>query len=258
MLYIVGAVIAWIGICLQLRHDSKEREKERKQAVRQDIYLFAAEQIGKMLEYIANFYDTNEETPREYTVAMERIHMIGGDETIKAAVALNDHIVQAFCELIPERRKIDLLEQELQGLQERAQASLRKMDKSIEEMREYNLEGNIDTQKWAVMQADYEFGNKQLQEIHDGLREGYERQVGLISNLAGKCMQRTQQAEELVSPLIVAARKELNAPFDEQAYQRMLGASHKKWKDNIDEYIRSMRAEFEELLKRASRAELEG
>lgn len=246
---IVGAAIAWIGVCLQLRHDSKQKEKERQMALRQDVYLCAAKEIGKLLEYLANFYDTSEPSPKEYTPAIEQIYVIGTDETVKAAAELNDHLVQAFYELIPERQGIDMLGQKLQSLHELQQARLREIDKSIEEMKEYNLQGNVDTQKWAVIQAQYELADQQLQETLNDLREGLNRQLKLIGELAGRCMQRTQRAEELLTPLIVAIRKELDTPFDEEGYKRMLKLSHEKWKVNVGKYVSSMRNKFEEVMK---------
>jgi hypothetical protein len=249
---IVGAVITWIGVCLQLRHDSKEREKERQQTIRQKTYLFGAEQIGKLLEYVANFYDVTEAGPREYTTAMEQINIIGSDETIKAANALNDHMVQALYELIPEKQEINFLQQELKGLQESMQKKQKEIDKNLEEMKEYNLQGKVDTRKWAVIQANYKSADGQLQEILDELKSGCEKQLVLINELAGKCFHKAQRAEELLIPFIIAVRKELNAPFDEQTFQNMMKVSHEKWEDNVEVYRASMQDKFEQLFKKAT------
>ena len=52
----IAGVLTWVGIFLQLRHDSKEREKERKMSLRRNVYLSAAEKIGQQLFYLSNFY----------------------------------------------------------------------------------------------------------------------------------------------------------------------------------------------------------
>ena len=77
---IAGAMIAWIGVYLQLRHQSKEGEKERQMALRRDVYLFVTKQIGEMLDYLANFYSMTGPAPRDYTPAIEQVHIVGTDE----------------------------------------------------------------------------------------------------------------------------------------------------------------------------------
>ncbi len=49
---IVGGLLALIPVWLQLRHATKERERERQMALRRDVYLLAMQQIAKMLDYL--------------------------------------------------------------------------------------------------------------------------------------------------------------------------------------------------------------
>ena len=52
---IIGTLLSWIPVFLQLRHDSKER----RISLLRDIYLSAAEKIAQEINYIANFYITD-------------------------------------------------------------------------------------------------------------------------------------------------------------------------------------------------------
>ncbi|HUW19648.1 MAG TPA: hypothetical protein VMW16_10130 [Sedimentisphaerales bacterium] len=245
---IVGAMIAWISVCLQLRHDAREREKEREMSLRQEVYLFAAEQIGKFLEYLSNLYQTSEGTPKEYSSAMERVHIIATDETLKAAADLNDHLVKVLCEVVPARHEIVLLGRQLESLGRAHERRLREVDKTLEQMREYNLQGEVDSQKWAVIQANYDFADKELSQILEQIRESCIKQMKLTNDLAIKCMEGTVEVEELLAAFTVAVRKELNTPLDEAAYKRRLKVSHEKWKEGVAKYIASMRSKYEQVL----------
>ena len=106
---VIGAVMAWVPLRSQLKHDSKEREKERKMSLRRDVYLLAAEKIGQQLSYLASYYQTQESYPKGYEEARAKINLIGGSETVISVNKFNDHLVKAYCELGPERQKIDFL-----------------------------------------------------------------------------------------------------------------------------------------------------
>ena len=41
---VIGGVLTWIPLRWQLKHDSKEKERERQMSLRRDVYLFAADE----------------------------------------------------------------------------------------------------------------------------------------------------------------------------------------------------------------------
>lgn len=206
---IIGAVLAWVPLHRQLKHDSKEREEERQMSLRRDVYLFAAEVIGQQLSYLMNFYDTKESSPKGYEEAITKIHIIGNNETVAAINEFNDHMIESFCELIPKKDEINFLEQRGNLLTEGLKKDLQEIEKSIEDFKKI-----------------------------------CDEKAKLTYKLAGECQQKAQLAEELLTPVIVAIRKELNAPFDEKAYRAMMKISHNKWKDNVEKYIASMKEKY--------------
>ena len=225
---VIGAMLAWIPLRWQLHHDSKERERERMMSLRRDVYLSAAHKIGQLLGYLTNFFQTNESTPEGYYEAIQQIQIIGSDETIMALNQFNDHIVKAFLELIPQKDEINLLEDR----------------------------GNL------VMSC-IKGAEESVQEIKKRFNEFtkiFDEKTKLTYELAGKCQQKTQLAEELLTPVVVAIRKELNTAFDEDAYRAMMKVSHNKWKENVEKHIASMKDRYKKgmliLLKDANISEL--
>jgi len=182
----------------------------------------------RALGYLANFYQTREGPPEGYNEAIQQIHIIGSDETIVALNQFNDHIVDAFLELIPQKDEINLLEERgnlVTGRLQGTEKSIQEIEKSLEEFKKI-----------------------------------FDEKIKLTYELAGKCQEKTQLAEELLTPVIFAIRKELNAAFDEEAYRAMMKISHNKWKGNVAKYIASMEDRYKQgmriLLKDANMSEL--
>lgn len=213
---IIGAVLSWIPMRWQLKNASKEKERERRMSLRRDVYLFAAEVIGQQLSYLANFYQTEESSPKGYTEAITKIHIIGNNETVAAMNEFNDHMAEAFWELIPQKEQIDILEQA----------------------------GNL-----LLSPERVALDSKEPQEMLKEFKEIYDKKMKLTYELAGECNQKAQLADELLTPVIVAIRKELDSPFDEEAYRAMMKPSHNKWKKNIEKYIASMKENYTQGMK---------
>jgi len=210
---IIGALLSWIPVILQLRHDAKERERERQMSLRRDVYLFATQKIGQLLGYLTDFYQTEEGLPEGYNEAIEQIRIIGSDETIVAINKFNDHMVDAFSELSPQKEEIRFLEERGKFV---TSPELLKLKSIVE-----------------------------IQESLEKFKKVFAEKIKLTYELAGKCQQKTQLAEELLTPLVVAIRKELNTPFDEKAYRVMMKVSHSRWRENLEKYVASMKDSYE-------------
>ena len=241
---IIGAVLSWIPLLLGLKHDSREREKERQMSLRRDVYLSAAEKIGQQLSYLTNFYQTGDPLPKGYEEAITKIHIIGNNETVNSVNKFNDCLVKAYCELGPEKQEFNFLGMESDNIIKFTQEAAVGVNKSLEDMKEYNLSGVINPQKWSYIQGEYDLHCKHRDQSLKELDKNIDKQLNLTYNLAIKCRQKTQLAEELLTPVIVAIRKELNTPFDEDAYRAMMKISQDKWKKNLEKYIASMKEKW--------------
>jgi hypothetical protein len=246
---IVGGLLAVIPVLLTLRHETKEREKERQITLRRDVYLPAMQQIPKMLNYLCSLYNTAQSHSDEYASAIDQICVVGNDETVQAAIRLSNHVSQAFCELMPEKLEIDLGANALKGLQETEERQAKEAARWLEEMKQCNLQGEVDPQKWTIIKGALELADQQRGEIIKEIRTALNARLKLISALALKCMERTREAYQLLTPLIIAVRKELKCPFDEKAFRQIQQVSDAQWKQNMEAYISAVNAKSENLLK---------
>lgn len=214
---IIGGSLTWVGIYLQLRHDSKEKEKERKMSLRKDIFLLLMKDIGQMLYSLAYFYHQDISSPGGSHTAMVQVDLIGKKETIQATNELNDQIAKAFFELIPEKEEITILYEKINDESDLVAKGLKDVSKCVEEV------------------------TKLVEEI-----------VVRVDKLAGKCQKQCKLCQKLFVSVIVAMREELDIKFDEAAYLAMMGKSHSEWEEDFQKYTASMNRIPETLIQRLS------
>lgn len=208
----LGAILSWVPLYFQLKHNSKEKEKERVMSLRRDVYLSMVKNIGYMMDYIVSFYQLGVNSPEEFGSSIHQVEIIGTNETIAALNNLNDHIVEAVQELIPKREEILVLDNRLETI-------LGFIEKDI----------SLDLKK----------------DFHC-YKEIVDKKIELTYDLAGECQRKAQLAELLITSVIVEIRKEMKTPFDEAKYKSMMEASHKKWEVNTEKYISTMKNAYHE------------
>lgn len=243
---LIAGVLPWIGIYVQLRHDSKER----RTSLLRDIYLSVAEKIGLYIHYLNNFYTGYLDQPQGYKEAISKLNILGTGETITVVNTFNDYLIKAMLLLIPLQERIELLNRENQICYNFAQKASQGMDKAINKMEEYNSQGVIDKTKWTYVEADLEFAKNERIALMEKYKITSNEIIKLTCELAEKCHQIAQEAEELEIPIIKAIRKELSFPFDERAYREMLHISNIKWDENTQEYIASKKELSKEIVNK--------
>lgn len=213
---VAGGLLAWIPLRRQLKHDSKERKKERQMSLCRDVYLPAMETIGQQLQYLANLYNTNEPQPKGYTEAILQIQVIGSDETIATINKFNDYLATALLELNPLATDIIVLEARSK--------SIEKFPGGTEE------EINENIQKYIKI---------------------FEQKNKLTGELAVRCQEKIQVADELLTPVIVAIRKEMvGTPFDKEAFRAMKKISNENWKHEVEKYLVAVKDKEKEFLQK--------
>ena len=102
---IIGTLLSWIPVVLQLKHDSTEK----RISLLRDIYLSAAEKIGQEISYLANFYTGYDDQPQEYNEAISKLNILGTGETITVVNTFNDYLIKVMYVLIPLNERINYL-----------------------------------------------------------------------------------------------------------------------------------------------------
>lgn len=231
----------------QFEYERELRNRDRELALRKDIYLAATEAISAGLESVAKMADleipTNEisEGYLRRAPAIAKIHVIGNEDTLKAVINISSELAKTHMQLGVKRALLLSKKQEITSLDEMIAKFGQERDRMLELMTQYNLQGLVDQQLWETIVGNFEFEAKRI----DGtLEQKTKLSAALIAdqlNCVKECVEELNRLSRLLVSVVVAVRKELELPLDEENYERMIEESITKQTDNVTQFLEQIR-----------------
>jgi hypothetical protein len=231
-----GSIITLFGVWLQsrseagrlkrqLQHDAEQREKERQMDLRREVFLGAAETLGRQSEYINlfskvdfDFWKDQEVLKGNIGIAY-KVQLIAGIDTIEAYARANQCWGSAILELAKMRLKIEEVKAELNGQESLIVLLSNHRDEALASMKAIVNSG---TQS----QDAYQFHRERFDDLQRDISGEVAKKAKLHSKLARLLMEisvvcMTSQAEFSKRLLAVnlAARREVDLPIDENRYR---------------------------------------
>lgn len=103
---VFGSGVALLAVVLTMRHEAKEKKKEREMALRREVYLGVVEAISSASVVLIKSFLADPQEACEILERLEaslgKIYIVGGDETVKAALETEDRLAKAFAALRPK------------------------------------------------------------------------------------------------------------------------------------------------------------
>src|SRR5579885_126801 len=255
----VGSVITLVGVLVQnlfenartkqrLKHEAKEREIERLQNTKRQIYLEAAVEFSKATKYLHRAFDfsfppnEHEALLAGYDSAIAKVHLIANLETIKALQLANEtfqaHVVQIYRTRRPYLQKIE----QLKALQVRMNEDLQTRQNLISRFEQAQRANPNDpelallSQKFSAVQAQIE----QMQMVRENLDKEIHEGTHVVHEATQIAVQEYSQKLRLVN---VAARKELALSFSDDGteYLSLLQASADRQTALVNEFMSELR-----------------
>ena len=152
--------------------------------------------------------------------------------------------------LIPLKDRIVNLEGENNNCYILIQEEGKRAEKAIKDMEEHNLHfspGTVDNTKWPLLKSNFDYAHNKNTQLIEEYKNTSDEIIRLTDELAEKCLNIAQEAEDLEIPSIKAIRKELSFPFDERAYREMIEMSNIEWEENLQKFIASKKDLYKEI-----------
>jgi len=235
----------------QFEYDRDLKSKERELALKKDVYLAAAEAVSQGIAVIGNF--ANFEMPDEAVVkpysekssVIAKVHVIGSFDAIKALNNFTNELSAIYFKLFTERARIfkDKVERDL--VFKNIELYARQRDGTLELMKQFNLEGSKDPQKWGVLQNSYQFEADSAQQCitqHGALSKQFSQKQLVFMK---QCVEYSQKVSVLIPPLLLAVRNELDLPLDEKAYQETVNAGISRQREAVNQFVKECADVFE-------------
>lgn len=238
---------------IQLDHDRQIKKQERELNLRKEIYLAAVEAISAGLGVIGRIgnlnisYDKLMESFADKSPSIAKVNVIANNDTIKALAAFMEELTSGLLRLSHERLKLSAVQQRISFIQKEIDKASDERDRMIGLMKEYNLEGSNDKQRWAIIEKNSEFERKRIEGLS---KEKSKLELELFPAqmvLARECQSESAVLANLLTPLIGCVRAELELPFDEISYAQVIEGSQKKQTVQINQFIADVARHLEQL-----------
>jgi hypothetical protein len=249
-----GSIITLFGVWLQsrseasrlkrqLKHDAEQREKERQMDLRREVFLGAAETLGKQSEYLNLFskvdfdFWKDQEVLRGCIGAANKVHLIAGSETIEAYVRASQSWAKAILQLSKSRLKIEEVKTELKMEEDLIAMLSTHRDETLSSIKAQGTSG-IQSQEL------HELHQKRFQDLQRQIEDSFGKKGKLHSKLARLLMQisvegvaaHVEFSEKLVA-VNLAARREVDLRIDENRYREFQALTAKEVQVSSDAFV---------------------
>jgi hypothetical protein len=232
----------------QLVHDQKLKDREREMSLRRDVYLEAAEAVQAGLIVINRFpnlelsHDKVIEGYIDKAPSMAKVHIIAKEETVNAVIGFTAELNAAFLRLFAKRVSLASERHQIEVLRAQVDSSLKDNARTLELIKQYNLDGLNDQNRWNWLQQNFDFEQKQVTEARqeaDSLAVTLSlKQLQYIQ----ECADETTKLGRLVAPMVFSVRKELELPINEVGYRRVTEEAATKQAENLKDFIQELKA----------------
>jgi len=142
----------------QLAQERELQKKEREMSLRKDIYLTAAEAISTGINAIGHFdnmeipYDKLTEAYLEKFPSIAKVHVIAGEETIKALVPLLSELGAVYLQLLAKRIPLAQQKNQITLLERQIETFGKERDRMVDLQKQLTLDGVFEPRPWENIQ----------------------------------------------------------------------------------------------------------
>lgn len=250
---IIGYVVAAKTLKKQLSHDSIEKDKERKQITKKEIYLQAVDNLSKAISYLGSIININLQNTnlydgfKDFFMSVSKISLISTEETIKAITELSTKYQTLILRLMPKLFSLNKIKIDIDIQNNFYNESQKEIKRVIMLMRENSESVNISPERFNRLNETYKFERGQS-DTFNGNRKDLNKQY-----LQGQVIFIKELIKEMkeVSPLINSTfynlRKELEIDTDIKYLNPIFEAQEKTINSELEKFIYYLSNLIEEL-----------
>ena len=242
---VVGSLFTIIGVVitnasnikrLRIQQDYEREMKAREYdlGLRKEVYLQAMEAISTGMTAIGRFGELNiphQELMRAYmdrSHAIAKVSIIGHKETIEAMVDFNQALIGAFVHLSSRRENVDLLQKQLSDIEQQAANANQEFDQLMSRLRENEVTGQLNSAQIEMLNGHVEQVKYRQSTLHQSEEELSNQLMPEIMQLVAQSIKELAPLDNKLAKVIGLIRNELDLPFDEEHYLKIMNAGHEK------------------------------
>lgn len=249
---IIGALIGIVATRMQLNHNSEERRLDRQAEIRRAVYLEAAEAIASSSEMLAgiakaNVFSKDFNTIVDgYTAAINKVHLIGTPETIKAVAGYSAAFSKLTLYLISKKVPLAKMQIDVDSLDNMISNTTALRDEYSAKFHECIRNDPGDTKR-------SEFYHNMFVQISDRLTnmftekvEKCRKQFDLVQEFGIELANVNATLAPYLKNACIAVRNEMGNPIDEKEYERILEETTEGMPEYLKGFFADLRKQVEE------------
>jgi hypothetical protein len=245
-----GSGLTLLGVFVQLRHDAKQRNNERQMRLRRDVYLPAAEQLTATIGYVAKLPNVDLDNQGEmepisgFMSAAAKINIIGSNETIAATNALVGKVSSVVLQLMPKKLPLVKLKHEIKVYEKIVTDCEARTQRALADMRALNFSKESDQGLWKLVKSDFERAQQDSEKYRNELATKWDQYMKLFCDMLIECVECSKQIQDFITPALIAIRKELRLPFDQEQYRKLVEQVNREGKQAFDNFVAELKKDI--------------
>lgn len=227
----------------QFEHEREQKTKDREMALRKEVYLGVAEAVAAGMNAISRFSNLDLPTDQitnayvDKAPAIPKAHVIARTGTVQALARFTGELNTIYLKLFARRFELLRDKNAITFLDDQIVVFGKERDRALEIIKQHNIEGVVDERRWKILQQNYEFEQKRINETVSRRAE----LAGVLNPIQlefmRECVTHTSKLVQLIVPVLSAMRAELELPLDEHAYRQVMEEGIVNQQVAIDAFI---------------------
>ena len=235
-------------LSLQLQNDRELKNREREMTFRKDTYAAAAEAIAVSMGALSKFSELSfslkevSETYLEQSPALAKVNLVAGEDTIRALANFGGGFVGAFSRLAQQRMVLSNLQEQIAVKVALVKGFEKTRDVMIELMRHHNIEGTQDARRFEAIRENLDFEAGRIATTNQEIQQMNAELSAKLFPFVKQCFVENINVNQLLIPLLVAARKELELSISTEKYAEIIHQACSNLEGLFDKSIQSIAA----------------
>lgn len=244
---IAGALLTYLfgtrTLKKQLKHDSIEKDKERKLSTKKELFLEAVEVLAKTNSYLGSLVNTNLKDTnisngfQDLFISLSKIILISDKKTVKVATDLSTEYQKLMFKLMKDLKPLSEIKSSLDTERNLYDKSQKELDRVLMLMKENNESVTGSTERLNRLNRTFDLEYKNSQEYNNNInklnkqctREQLVFTKGLIED--------TKRLSPLTTSIFYNFRKELEIDTDIQYFNDIFAQQEKIINEDQQKFI---------------------
>lgn len=230
----------------QLSHDAEEKQKDRINSLRKDIYLKATEEIAKVNIYLGKIPQLDPVTHNiadglsEFFAASAKLQLVAQPETVRLSGELVTRYGEILLGLLVKASPIHNLNADIRIAGDFYDRNQAEVNRILADMKHLNESGQKDSGRFPALHRSYESAQKMANNFAEKRSKAYESHGVATREYTKLLISEIRSIGSLQIQLAAAIRSEIDLTTDIAEYESRLQQNHERMDKSMQQLLSTL------------------